>query len=475
MNASNRLLSVFNERLDNIAVITNEYKYTYQELLNYINSAITYFNLKNISVKDRVAVELQNSIEFLIIYLAAFWKGYTIVPINPLLPEEDKQYIKDIIQPKEYIKNKFNLNDIKNEYKKNDIESLVEVDVEFGIFFTSGTTSKPKGVCHTANALIKNAEAFNEQVGLKENVNMLHVMPMGYMAGFLNTVLCPLLAGGTVILAPQFNVKQAMSFWDMPIKFSANTVWLSPTMAAVLARLNRSQKISDWTKKNLKSVFVGTAPFSKSVREKFESTFSVKCLESYGMTETLFLTSQTPNAKENQNTVGSALKKIEVQIRNEDGERLNTGEEGRIWVKTDYLYTRYFNSNETDVIKGNSKWFFTGDQGSINNDREITITGRIKDIIIHGGTNISPRSVEDKLREFDEVQDVVVYGVPHPFWGEEVVASIIPKNKIDLKRLKLYCEQCLSPDAVPAIIKIVEEFPRTSTGKIQVQKLRDMI
>ena len=215
-------------------------------------------------------MELPNSLDFLIIYLACIFGRITIIPINPNLPEEEKKYIKQVTKPKITIGSEFNLLDINQVTQEN---ILVDKDFNFGIFFTSGTTNLPKGICHNISTLLYNAKIFNEHVGINQDVRMLHIMPMGYMAGFLNAILSPLLAGGCIIIGNQFNVKQAMTFWDFPMSVDVNTMWLSPTMVALLTRLNRSKEISEWTKANLKNVFVGTAPFSAPVREVLKNVF----------------------------------------------------------------------------------------------------------------------------------------------------------------------------------------------------------
>ncbi|SVB54753.1 uncharacterized protein METZ01_LOCUS207607, partial [marine metagenome] len=156
------------------------------------------------------------------------------------------------------------------------------------VFFTSGTTSQPKGIVHDFNDLIGNAKAFNKATDLDDGVFMKHVFPVGYMAGLLNTFISPILAGGKVFFSEKFSPKSALSFWEEAIEKGINSLWLAPTMLSILSTLDRG-KHKDWTKKNIKNVFVGTGPLYSSVKNEFEEKFGVRCLESYGMTECMFI------------------------------------------------------------------------------------------------------------------------------------------------------------------------------------------
>jgi acyl-CoA synthetase (AMP-forming)/AMP-acid ligase II len=459
-----------------IAFVAGSKEITYRTLISQSINLVNEFKHQGLNTGDRIAVKLPNSIEFVYCYFACMLGGFTIVPINTSLPMNSIGYILEVIQPKLFIENLEQLKIENNSIFEHEIK-LNFADI-FSIFFTSGTTSLPKGVCHTLESMILNVLAFNDLVGLDANTVMMHVLPMGYMAGFLNTILSPILAGGTVIVAPQFNAQQAINFWQAAIKNNVNTIWFTPTMAALLARLNRDVNIAKWTEDNLTNVFVGTAPLSKTVKDNFEKTFKTKCLESYGLTETLIVGSNRLKQSQKDYSVGLLLNKIEVEVRNKNDEILPQQETGEIYIKSPFCLKGYVNkTHEIMYSPLTNGWFATGDYGYIDSDNYLFITGRIKDLIIHGGTNISPRAVEEIILSHPHIKDVSVIGKPHPFWGEEVVSFLIMEDnqEFDNDVIREYCQKYLQPDAIPTIFKIISEFPRSSTGKIQKHLLQEML
>jgi long-chain acyl-CoA synthetase len=326
--------------------------------------------------------------------------------------------------------------------------------------------------------MLANAVKFNQLVGIDRNTRMMHIMPMGYMAGFLNTIFSPLMAGGTIVVAPQFNAKEAINFWQPAIESNVNALWLTPTMAALLARLNRNATTSQWTKNNLRHVFVGTAPFPKATKESFESTFGIPTLESYGMTEILIVASNHSEGVQKQGSVGHLLEDIEIQARDKQGNPLPKGEVGELFVKTPFALKGYLQP-ETGQINSPvaDGWFATGDYGYLDADNDLFITGRIKDLIIHGGTNVSPTAVENLLMKHPDIQEAVVLGKPHAFWGEEVVAFVIMKagKSFIQESINEYCKNNLEFDGVPTTYKIVSDFPRSSTGKVKKHILKEVL
>lgn len=459
-----------------IAFIIENQEITYQTFISESIYLAKYFQSQGLNQGDRIAVKLPNSIEFVYCYFACMLGGFTIIPINTSLPMNSIGYILEVIKPKLFIENLEQLKIENNPIFEHPIKfNFTDI---FSIFFTSGTTNLPKGVCHTLEAMIINVLAFNDLVGLDKNTVMMHVLPMGYMAGFLNTILSPIMAGGTVIIVPQFNAQQAIDFWQAAINNNVNTIWLTPTMTELLARLNRDVNITKWTENNLTNVFVGTAPLPKTVKDNFEKTFKTKCLESYGMTEILIVGSNTSKKSQKDYSVGLLLNNIEVETRNKNGEILPQQETGEIYIKSPFCLQGYLDKTHETIysplIKG---WFATGDYGYIDSDNYLFITGRIKDLIIHGGTNISPRAVEEILLSHTHIKDVSVIGKPNPFWGEEVVSFLIMEDnqEFDNDVIREYCQKHLQPDAIPTIFKIINEFPRSSTGKVQKQLLKEML
>ena len=456
------------------AVITQDKVVTYRNLIFAAFNLSCNLEQAGVRYADRVMVELPNSFEFLLCYFACLLGGYTIVPINTSLSRQDKLYIESLAKPKITIGKEFGfMHDISSDKLDGaDILSFLDAQTIYSISFTSGTTGKPKGICHSTVNIINNVLAFNHLTGIDHSSCLLHVMPMGYMAGFLNTIFSPLFAGGTVVLAPVFSVSSALSFWDIAMKYSVNTIWLSPSMAGILVKLNRSESIPIWTRENLKRVFVGTAPFPASVEEAFESTFGVPCYESYGMSEVMLVSCQTPEIEKNS-CVGHLLDGIDVKF----GRPVMAGD-GELYIRTPFILKGYLSASteleEVSLIEG--CWFSTGDVGHMRANR-LFITGRIKDLIIRGGVNVSPRALEETLLRHPSVKNVAVIGIPDSLMGEKIIAFVVldtASSKISktVEELFALCVDNHSSDAYPSKIISVTEMPLSSTGKVAKQKLK---
>lgn len=472
---------------------------------------------RNIIRGDKIAIVLNNSVEFAALYFACLYTGSVAVPINPQLHKRDIEFLlrnsgakmvvyspvtEKLLSP-EFLHNK---NDIHrlclltqsdrrqmdyvegiwsadaasehiNEFKP--FDDLSPGDI-FSIMFTSGTTSLPKGVVHRIKALLENAILFNEELGFGPENCFYHVLSMSYMAGFLNTLLCPFLAGSSVVVSPVFDARLALKFWEAPIKYNVNTLWLVPTILSALMQVDRSRAGLAYCREHIKTICVGTAPLPLKLKSEFEDRYGVELLESYGLSETLFVATNSKKVEYLPGSVGCALRGIALKIVRDQGSELPYTEEGEIWINTPYLMAGYldYKTLQPDGLTL-GEWFPSGDIGHLTPDGHLFITGRKKDLIIRGGINISPRAIEDVLIEHESIEDVSVLGIPHSFYGEEVVAVVKLKAGYNLDAVRpaldILCRKNLSSICVPTRFLKVDEFPRSTTGKIQKALLRDSV
>jgi malonyl-CoA/methylmalonyl-CoA synthetase len=215
---------------------------------------------------------------------------------------------------------------------------------------------------------------------------------------------------------------------------------------------------------------MGTAPLPAKVRDEFGAAFSCTPLESWGMTEVLLGTVVPPEDPRDA-TVGRMIGGVSIVSR----------DDGELWVKSAYALLGYLDTDGAVGPNGADAegWFPTGDLGGVDADGMVVISGRKKDLIIHGGTNVSPRAVEETLLQDPGVLDSAVVGVKHAFWGEEVVACLQLAPHVALAdieaRLKELCRTRLPADAVPARFVAFAEFPRSSTGKVQKRGLLERL
>jgi acyl-CoA synthetase (AMP-forming)/AMP-acid ligase II len=303
-------------------------------------------------------------------------------------------------------------------------------------FDTSGTTGEPKSIEHTLEAMMANAKAFNADVGFNKHTRMYHCLPKTHMAGFLNTILCPTLAGGTVAFGPTFSAQTAGSFWVDFLDSGANAVWITPTIAAMLLRLNRGKP--RWIH-GLEHVFCGTAPLPVKVRDEWLDTFHVPIQESYGTSEHMLVSVQGDEDALTEHNVGRVIPGVAVEI----------------------------GDNSEIMVNGTP----TGDQGDLQ-DGKLTITGRIKDLIKRGGVLVSPARIEEALRSVGAMVDSAVVGQPDEFWGEKIVVFA---EGGDPEIIAMRCREALPKSHWPDRIEIVDKLPRNAMGKVLKGELKAIV
>jgi long-chain acyl-CoA synthetase len=328
--------------------------------------------------------------------------------------------------------------------------------------------------------LLENAVAFNQLLGIGPDSRFLHVFHMTYMAGFLNTLLSPIMAGSSVVLARAFDAQSILDFWQPVIRNEVNTMWIAPTMAAALVRGDRRKDGVDYCQEHHMTICVGTAPLPQTTKDEFEQKYGVELHESYGLSEILFVTSNSPDIPNKPGSVGLPVPGVTIKISNDRGEAREIGNDGNVWINTPYASVGYldFETSQPDAFDS-KMWFETGDYGHVDDDGLLFITGRTKDQIIRGGINISPRAVEEAILTHSAVDKVAVIGMPHAFYGEEVVAVLLFKDGYALAEeqdeLTKICGEYLSKPSIPSKFVEAKEFPISINGKIQKNVLRERL
>ncbi|MBN1577310.1 MAG: acyl--CoA ligase [Chitinispirillaceae bacterium] len=469
---------------------------------------------KGVVKGDRVGMILHNSIEFVCCYLACLCTGAVAVPINVALDIEQIAFILTTarlkllvyepateplmsgVLPAEPAVKTLHIGTTGTSGEKPGncwrvpeepafLEDLpiidsVRFDDPFSLTFTSGTTGTPKGVSHRIRTLLQCAYAFNEAVGFGPHHRFYHILPMGYMAGLLNNLLCPMLAGASVVIDRLFDARMALRFWQTPLKFGVNTMWLVPSILATLLKTDRGHDGEEYCGTKMDFICVGTAPLPTRLKKDFEQRYSTFLLESYGLSETLFVTTNSRRYIQCDGFTGPALKGVDIRIVNEQGGNMPPGVEGDVGIQSRYMFAGYLNdtTGRVDPFPENG-WYESGDIGFINEQSHLRITDRKKDLIIRGGLNISPRKIEEVLSSHPAVEESAVIGVPHEQFGEEVVAVIKLRQKSDREivesELLSECRSRLSHALVPGGFVFLNELPRSSTGKVSKKDLRVMI
>jgi acyl-CoA synthetase (AMP-forming)/AMP-acid ligase II len=347
---------------------------------------------------------------------------------------------------------------IKAEYAEADDISLV--------LHTSGTTSRPKLVPLSQQNIIASARNVAESLSLSSDDRCLNIMPLFHIHGLIAAVLGSIHAGASVSSTPGFNALKFFQWLD-----DVNPSWYTgvPTMhQAILSRASRNKKIID--KVGLRFLRSSSASLPPQVMKQLEETFGAPVIEAYGMTEAAHQMACNPLAAGTQKpgSVGLAAGP-EVSIMDEGGKHLEPDEIGEIVIKGENVTAGYLNNEEANATAFTDGWFRTGDQGRLDNNGYLSLTGRLKEIINRGGEKISPREVDEILLDHESVSQVVTFAMPHDKLGEEVAAAVVIEegSTLDEAELRSYAAQRLADFKVPKKIVFLEEIPKGPTGKLQ--------
>ncbi|MBW4651603.1 MAG: acyl--CoA ligase [Kaiparowitsia implicata GSE-PSE-MK54-09C] len=273
----------------------------------------------------------------------------------------------------------------------------------FTITFTSGSTGEPKGVVHAAESFLSCADSFNRQTGISAADRFLNVMPMYYMAGIFNGILAPLQAGASVVIEAAFDTVTAMRFWQIVRSNAITATWLSPTMLSLAMRLDRTEKT---VPHGFRRLFVGTGAMAKADAEAFMQTYGLPPLQSYGLSELLYISVDDPDMPE-LGSVGRPLA----------GVGLDLDERGGLAIRSQYAFLGYLSQAG---IEPTPPVFVTSDLAKLSNGR-LSILGRSDDIILRGGVNINPIELEALLKPLIHPRGFGISSVPDAILGQRVV------------------------------------------------------
>lgn len=335
------------------------------------------------------------------------------------------------------------------------------------VLHTSGTTSRPKIVPLSQSNVCASAANIQTTLSLEAGDVCLNVMPLFHIHGLMAAVLATLGKGASVFAAPGFDALKFFSLLDQ-----ANPTWYTavPTMhQALLTRARRNQEII--ARARLRFIRSSSSSLPPQVLAELEKTFGVPVVEAYAMTEAShqMTCNQLPPGQRKPGTVGCAAGPEVAIMHESDTDLLETGATGEIVIRGDNVTSGYENNpvaNEECFVNG---WFRTGDQGVMDEDGYLTITGRLKEIINRGGEKISPREVDDVLMDHAAVQQCVTFAMPHKSLGEEVAAAVVLRDGEDADEndIRSFAGERLATFKVPRKIIILDEIPKGATGKLQ--------
>lgn len=342
------------------------------------------------------------------------------------------------------------------------------------ILHTSGTTSRPKRVPIRHRNMAASARNIGGTYNLDARDTALCVMPLFHIHGIMASMLSTLASGGTVVCPQGFN---ALEFWNIVDAFKPTWYSAVPTMHQVL--LARAERNMEVIRANpFRFIRSSSASLPPIVMERIEETFGAPVLESYGMTEAAhqMASNPLPPKPHKGGTVGYGFG-VDVAIMDDDGHLLPQGALGEVVVKGPNVIDGYENNPEANATAFVGGWFRTGDQGQIDADGYLSLTGRLKELINRGGEKISPLEIDDVLLRHAAVAEAVAFAVPHATLGEEVHAAVVLKGAATERELRAFCAERLAEFKVPRRFHMLEAIPRGATGKLQrinMAKLLDL-
>ncbi len=457
---------------EKIAVTDGKVSKTYGELTSNIFFAKEILEKKyGLKEGDAIVIAADKQPEFAALYFACHLVGVVTLPIAPDTNPKRFQMIKDRVKPKLIVGFEDKYNHTEVSFKDFEGESIIEEQiVPMGrvadVMFTTGTTGDPKGVQLSQQNIAAAARNINAFIGnTKEDVEMI-ALPISHSFG-IGRMRCALSNGQTVVMIGTFaNAKRFFRFME---EYHVTGFGMVPASWSLIKRLS-GMKISDY-KEQLRYIEIGSAPMDiEDKRILINALPNTRICMHYGLTEasrSAFM--EFHESKDRLETIGKESPNMNITIKDENGEDIPNGEDGEICVSGDAVTIGYLDLPKESFFWGD--YFRTGDWGTKDEEGFITLKSRKKELINVGGKKVSPIEVEDVLKSFDFVDDCACIAIPDPegLLGEVVKAFIVTKEPD--KVTKRFIDQLIGKDLEsykhPAIFEVINEIPRTSSGKVQ--------
>ena len=459
----------------------------------------------NLKPGDRVAIVMRNRPEYLEGLYATWHAGLVAVPVNARLHRDEIAYILEDSRSSVVLTDDDHAEDVAslvgtvaslhtvvlapgerwNRLTATESAPLVgqEPDDPAWLFYTSGTTGRPKGATLTnRNLLTMSLSYFADIDPIGPQDSILHAATLSHGAGLYGL---PHVARGAVSVLPHSGGVDGAEIAGLLRRWDGVSFFAAPTM---VKRLAGDEGVTEADLGHLKTIIYGGAPMYLADLEEALAAFGPRLAQIYGQGETpmtITALSKTDHAdrlssrwRERMQSVGLARTDVEVRVVDPDDHPLPVGEDGEIVVRGDVVMSGYWNQPEATAETLRGGWLHTGDVGSFDEEGYLTLHDRSKDLIISGGMNIYPREVEEALLAHPGVRAVAVVGRPDPKWGESVVAFVVADDASSLPARDDLDRACLDRIARykrPKDYRFVETLPTNNYGKVVKRELRDAL
>jgi long-chain acyl-CoA synthetase len=444
---------------------------------------------------DRVGLLMTNSPEYVEILWAAWWAGLAVVPVNAKLHPKEAEYIlehsgarvcfvtPDLAGPVSGLERIIVAGS--EEYRRlhaGDAQPAIAdaaPDDLAWLFYTSGTTGRPKGVMIThRNLLAMTLCYFTDVDEIGADDCIIHAAPMSHGSGLYGL---PHVLRGAKQVIPASGGFDAAEAFDLARAHAGVTMFAAPTM---VKRLVDHARAANPPLDGIKTIVYGGGPMYLADIQDALALMGQRFVQIYGQGESPmtitalgrhhFADGAHPRHLERLASVGVAQSGIEVRIADENDRAVPAGTPGEVLVRGDAVMKGYWRNPEATAATLRGGWLHTGDVGALDADGFLTLMDRSKDLIISGGSNIYPREVEETLLRHPDVHEVSVVGRPHPEWGEEVVAFVVPRAgaSVDAEALDRVCLDQIARFKRPRVYRFVDSLPKNNYGKVLKTDLR---
>ncbi|PTW95399.1 malonyl-CoA synthase [Achromobacter mucicolens] len=488
-----------------VALETPDLQYSWDDIERATACLANLLQSLNLPDGARVAVQVEKSPEALLLYLATLRAGLVYLPLNTAYRESEIEYFLGNAEPSVVVCASKNLDWVKRAADKAGCPHVFTLDEDrtgtlleaagtlpqtfktvqrkpddlAAILYTSGTTGRSKGAMLSHGNLAANARTLHEYWGWREDDVLLHMLPIFHVHGLFVASHGALLAGARMIWLPKLDADQALHYLPQ------STVMMG--VPTYYVRLLADPRFNRDVCANMRLFISGSAPLLAETFSDFKERSGHPILERYGMSETVMLTSNPYDAALGERlagTVGRALPGVQVRVVDDAGKPLAAGEIGNVQVRGPNVFSGYWRMPEkTREEFTEDGWFKTGDVGRWGGesagraapDDYLSIVGRSKDLIISGGYNVYPKEIETLIDDMPGVSESAVIGVPHPDFGEAVVAVVVPKDgaSLDASAMQAELKSRIANFKVPKRVHIIDQLPRNTMGKVQKNVLRD--
>lgn len=486
---------------DQIVTIFQGRATNYQQLQERCRDLGGYFHRQGLVQGDVVALLVNNSDSFVTCYFACQAAGLVVLPINTRLAPPEIEYIlqhsearllvydqelssvvEQLIPSVPALQHFVHIGEGGGGFELaeaiklgGDIPELTRQEDDTAvIFYTSGTTGRPKGVMLTHRNCVSVASMWNEALAMRKDDRVMIVAPLFHCAAAHVFMLPTMYAGGTLVIEPGFHPQEAV---DSLQKNDVSIFFGVPAMYMILLS---TPKMESLQAPHLRKFMYGAAPMPYELIRRIKQLFPhIEVQNLYGQTENSPGTSTLgdEHALSKVGSVGKPLPRSEVRIVDEDGNEVPTGQVGEITIKGDHVMKGYVKNPEATALAMRNGWLLSGDLGKFDEEGFLYIVDRKKDMLIRGGENIYPIEVEEVLYEMPEVLEAAVVGVPHEIYGEIPKACVVvkPESLLTEEQVLAFCRERLAKYKVPALVEFVEALPRNASGKVLKTVLRGEI